>query len=85
MVKKRENAPVNTHFYALFYFGRDLSNLNGLLDLQNHDTTGGELSQGFREVGRFKIAFSCAILRLQYHSNIITVGYGGRNFEILRP
>ena len=60
----RENEPVDAHFNALFCFGRDLSDLNGLLDMQNHDTPGGELSQGFREVGRLKIAFFCAILRL---------------------
>ena len=65
MVKMRENAPVDAHFYALFHFGRDLSDLNGLLNMQNPDTPVRELSQGFREVGRFKIAFFCAILRLR--------------------
>ena len=58
MVKMRENAPVDAHFYALFHFGRDLSDLNGLLDMQNPDTSVRELPQDFREVGRFKIAFS---------------------------
>ena len=51
-------------FTRFFDFDRNFRYLNGLLDMQNHDTPGGELSQGFREASRFKIAYSCAILRL---------------------
>ena len=50
-----ENKPVDAHFYVLLCFDRNLGDLNGPLDVQNHDTTGGELSQRFREVDRFKI------------------------------
>ena len=63
-VKIGENAPVDARFYQLFDFGRNFRYLNGLLEMQNPDTPGGELSQGFREASRFKIAYSCAILRL---------------------
>ena len=64
MVKMRENAPVDAHFYALFHFGRDLSDLNGLLDMQNPDTPVRELSQASGEASGFKIGYFCAILQL---------------------
>ena len=51
----RENKPVDAHFYALFCFDRNLGDLNGPLDVQNHDTPGGELSQASGEASGFKI------------------------------
>ena len=60
----RENKPVDVHFYALFCFDRNLGDLNGPLDVQNHDTPGGELSQASGEASGFKIGYICAILRL---------------------
>ena len=63
-VKIGENAPIDARFYQLFDFGRNFRYLNGLLEMQNPDTPGEELSQGFREASRFKIVYSCAILRL---------------------
>ena len=68
-VKIGENAPVDARFYQLFDFGRNFRYLNGLLEMQNPNTPGGELSQGFREASRFKIAYSCAILRLLTRRN----------------
>ena len=59
----RENKPVDVHFYALFCFDRNLGDLNGPLDAQNHDTPGGELSQASGEASGFKIGYICAILR----------------------
>ena len=61
----RENKPVDAHFYALFCFDRNLGDLNGPLDVQNHDTPGGELSQASGEASGFKIGYICAILRLR--------------------
>ena len=58
-----ENKPVDTHFYALFCFDRNLGDLNGPLDTQNHVTPGGELSQASGEASGFKIGYICAILR----------------------
>ena len=60
-----ENKPVDAHFYALFCFDRNLGDLNGPLDVQNHDTPGGELSQASGEASGFKIGYFCAILRLR--------------------
>ena len=51
----RENKPVDVHFYALFGFDRNLGDLHGPLDTQNHDTPGGELSQASGEASGFKI------------------------------
>ena len=59
-----ENKPVDTHFYVLFCFNHSLGHLNGPLDVQNHDTPGGELSQASGEASGFKIGYICAILRL---------------------
>ena len=70
MVKMWENAPVYALFYQLFDFGLNLGTLNGLLAMQNHDTPGGKLSQGFREASCFKIAYSCAILQLLTWRNL---------------
>ena len=61
----RENKPVDAHFYALFCFDRNLGDLNGPLDMQNHDTPGGELSQASGEASGFKIGHFCAILQLR--------------------
>ena len=61
----RENKPVDVHFYALFCFDCNLGVLNGPLDMQNHDTPGGELSQASGEASGFKIVYFCAILRLR--------------------
>ena len=60
-----ENKPIDAHFYALFYFDRNSGDLNGPLDVQNHDTPGGELSQASGEASGFKIGYFCAILRLR--------------------
>ena len=59
----RENKPVDVHFYTLFCFDRNLGDLNGPLDTQNHDTPSGELSQASGEASGFKIRYICAILR----------------------
>ena len=61
----RENKPVDAHFYALFCFDRNLGDLNGPLDVQNHDTPGGELSQASGEASGFKIGYFCAFLWLR--------------------
>ena len=60
-----ENKPVDAHFYALFCFDRNLGDLNGPLDAQNHDTPGGELSQASGEASGFKIGYFCAFLWLR--------------------
>ena len=60
-----ENKPVDAHFYALFCFDRNFGDPNGPLDVQNHDTPGGELSQASGEASGFKIGYFCAILRLR--------------------
>ena len=68
----RENEPVDGHFYALFCFDRNLGDLNGPLDVQNHDTPGGELSQASGEASGFKIRYFCAILWLRKHCDFFS-------------
>ena len=49
----RETKPIDAHFYALFCFNATFGDLNGPLDIQNHDTPGGELSQASGEASGF--------------------------------
>ena len=76
----RENKPVDDHFYALFCFDRNLGDLNGPLDAQNHDTPGGELSQASGEASGFKIGYICAILRLRKRCDFCAKSTKNDNF-----
>ena len=67
-------------------FGRNFRYLIGLLDMQNQDTPGEELSQGFREAGHFKIVYSCAILRLLERRDFFAKSMKNDNFlQFLTP